>query len=190
MTEIPVNSVFPAGRPPQAPPDAPADGDFMGLFRSMHEHLGRIAQSLPSPALVRKAEAENVWSIDIDPVPIVIAGGFGVLDVPEFFSPNSGEHWDVHTVSCTGFTAGSVLGWLNLPAGAVNPANTISQQGALRVVFSSAGVNTYGKNQVHLRPTDRLVWVASGITVPAGGQVLVSLGATRVAEPYWGRYLI
>lgn len=187
MTEIPVSSIFPPSSPPASPPDP---GDWHGMFSGLHAHLGKIAGALPDPRAQRRAEGENVWAIDIDPVPIPLVAGFGILDLPQLLGPGLGEHWDVHVVSCTGHTAGTVLGWVNLPGPAVQVATPAAQQAALRVIFSSAGVNNYGKNQVHLRPQDRLTFVASGIVVPAGGQVLVSLGATRVAEPYWGRYLI
>lgn len=176
MTEI---AVFPQGAPPE-----PVPGDWHGMFTSLHLALHRIAHNLPDPRIRRREASQHVWSVEIDPVPVPIAAGFGVLDVPQFFRPSLGEHWDVHRISATGFTAGSVAAWVNLPSLAAGQAVLA---GALAASFPSAGVNTFGKAHCHLRGgNDRLVFVATGIT----GSVLVSMSATRVADEYWGEYLL
>jgi hypothetical protein len=184
MTEIPV---YPPGQAPDSSGGAAPD-TMHGLVAAIHGHLGRIADRLPDPRRIRAEEASHVWSVTMDPVPIALNGGFGVLDVPNQFSPQLGEHWDIHTISATGFTAGSVTGWVNLDGQQLTAASILNA--ALRFSASSAGYANFGKGQCHLRPQDRLTFVAAGITVPTGGQVLVSFEATRVADAYWGRYLI
>ena len=175
MTEI---AVFPPDFPTGEPP---AEGDWHGLWSGIHVSLGKIARNLPDPRSERRRKSNSVWSIRVDPVPIALTAGAGVLDLPQFFSPSLGEFWDVHTISATGFTAGTVQAWINMPT-----ISSAALQGALRVPFPAAGVNNFGKNQLHLRPQDRLVFVAAGIT----GSVLVSMDATRVSEEYWADYLL
>ena len=179
MTEIPI---FPAGAPEDVQPE-----DERGLLRGMHGFLGRIARNLPDPRHERLAAARSVYVITIDPVPMPVVGGagvgVGVLDVPQLFGPGMGTNWDVHSISATGFSAGIVNGWLNMPQIAVSQLS-----GALRVPFIAAGVNTFGKGQCWLRSTDRLVFVGTGLTAPTG-QVLVSLTATSVADEWVGKYL-
>jgi hypothetical protein len=182
MTEIPV---WPAGRAPDA---GEQQHDMAGIFAGLQVSLNRLSDNLDQARRIRAEEASHVWAITIDPIPVPLTAGFGVLDLPQLLSPGLGEHWDVHTISATGFTAGTVTGWINLQGQALTAASILS--GAVRFSASSAGFANYGKNQCHLRPQDKLVFVAAGITVPAGGQVLVSLDATRVADQYWGRYLI
>lgn len=183
MTAIPI---FPPG---PAPGPAPEPGDWHGLWTGVHNALHRIAGALPDPRTRRREAAQNVWSVDIDPTPMVPQQVAGVwyLDIPQLFSASLGEHWDVHVITATGYTAGSVSAWINVPVIAANGAVTA---GALRGSFPSAGLNNYGKGQCHLRANDRLVFIGTGIVVPAGGQVLISLSATRVADEYWGEYLL
>lgn len=181
MTEIPV---FPAGGPP---PAIPEPGEGPELLAALHRAIAGLGAKLPDPQRVRYDKAQNVWPVTIDPIPMVLAGGNGVLDIPQLLGPTLGHHWDVHLISATGYTAGLVQGWKNTPV--IGTAGTLTQ-GALRAPFTSAGVITFGKNHLPLRHGERLVFVATGITVPAGGQVLISLEATGMTEPYVGEYLV
>jgi hypothetical protein len=176
VTEIPI---YPAGRPPEPPPEP---GDWHGMFASLHNHLGRIAGNLPDPRRERMRRSQSVWSVTIDPVPVPLTSGAGVLDLPQLLGPGRGRNWAVHTISATGFTAGTVSGWVNVPVIASGvPA------GALRAPFTAAGVLNFGKGQLNLRGgQDRLVFIAAGIT----GTVLISLEAIAVADEYWSDYLI
>ena len=176
MTEIPI---FPAGGPP---PDIaePAPGDWAGLFHGIHLHLGKIARNLPDPRRVRLEDAQNVDVYRLDPIPIQLAGGNGVLD-DNRFGPPLGRRFDVHTISATGFTAGSVSGWINLPSLA-----TGVPQGALRAPFTQAGVLNWGKAQLALRYGEGITFIATNIV----GSVIISMDATVVAEEYWGRYVL
>lgn len=169
--------------PPDMPQEIPPPGDWLGLITGLHMHLGKIARNLPDPRVIRREKSQAIWTAHVDPVPMMLTAGAGVLDVPQFFRPSLGEYWDVHSVSATGFTAGTVGGWLNLPAA----ANTAAPQGALRCPFPAAGVQTFGTGNLALKGmSDRLVFIASGIT----GSVLISMSYTRVAEEYWGDYLL
>jgi hypothetical protein len=181
VTEIPIY-----GAAEIAPEHVPEGGERGGSWERMLQVWDKIARNLPDPRRERLEAARGIYPVRIDPTPVVLAGGFGVLDIPQFFSPGMGSCWDVHTVSATGFTAGTVGAWLNLPAG---PANLANLQGALRASFIQAGVQNFGKAQCWLRSTDRLVFVATGITVPANGQVLVSFDATNVDDEWVGKYL-
>lgn len=176
MTEIPVFPAGQAGSPPDLEP-----GDWAGLFGRLHEVIGKLASRVPDPLHERRDRSQKIWSVRIDPVPIPIVAGSGILDQPAFFSPNLGEYWDVHTISATGFTAGTVTAWINLPQLAAS-----ALQGALRFSATSAGFANYGKMQLHLRPSDRLVFLATGIT----GNPIVSVDATRVSEDYWSTYVL
>ena len=178
MTEI---AIYPEGGPPE---NVPEPGDWHGMFAGIHAHLGRIARNLPDPRRVRLEKARGVWPVRIDPVPIPITGGVGILDLPQMFGPQLGIQWDVHTISATGYTAGQVSGWINLPSLA-NVAGGPS--GALRFSASAAGFANYGKNQLWLRHGDRLVFIATGIT---GTNILISLDATAMQDQFVGEYLL
>lgn len=178
MTEIPV--FFPEAEPGGPVPEP---GDWHGLFTGLHLSLGRIASNLPDPRRIRLEKARSVWPVRIDPIPVQISGGVGILDLPQQLGPGLGYNWDVHTISATGFTAGTVSGWINLPSLANVAAGPA---GALRAPFTAAGVINYGKNQLFLRQGERLVFIATGIT----GSVLVSLDATSLTDEYVGEYLL
>lgn len=181
MTEIPI---FPGGAPENPGEIAePADGDFFGLFRGIHQHLARIGNNLPDPRRTRLEKGRAVWPVRVDPVPVPLVGGVGFLDAANLFGPGLGYNWDVHTISATGYTAGLVSGWINLPASALL-APTL--QGALRAPFQAAGVLNWGKGQLWLRQGERITFVATGIT----GTVLVSLDGTSVADAYVGEYFL
>lgn len=181
MTEIPV---FPPG---MAPEQIAEPGQGEEWWRPLHRAITGIGPTFARNRMAERLEAaQNIYPVTIDPVPIVLSGGNGVLDLPQLFGPTLGHFWDVHLISATGYTAGLVQGWKNLPA--IATGGTTSQ-GALRAPFASAGVLTFGKNHCPLRHGEHLVFVATGITVPAGGQVLVSLEATGMTDPYVGEYL-
>ena len=172
MTEI---AVFP---PDMAEPE-PEDNE--GMWRGIYRYLRKISRNTLDPKIVRRDLAQHIWSITIDPIPIQIAAGAGFLDLPQQLGPGVGEMWDVSLIAAQGFTAGSVLGYKNMPAIASGAA-----QGALRAPFPAAGVLTFGKSQLPLRHGERLSFVATGIT----GAVLISGEAVRVAEEYWAEYLL
>jgi hypothetical protein len=178
LTEIPV--FFPEAEPPGPVPEP---GDWHGMFTGISVGLGRIARNLPDPRRIRLEKARAVWSVRVDPTPIQLAAGAGILDLPQTFGPGLGYNWDVHTISATGFTAGTVSGWINVPSLA-NLAG--GPAGALRAPFTAAGVLNFGKNQLFLRHGERLVFIASGIT----GSVLISFDATSLTDEYVGEYLL
>jgi len=178
LTEIPV--FFPEAEPPGPVPEP---GDWHAMFTGLHVSLGRIARNLPDPRRIRLEKARAVWPVRVDPTPVPLVAGAGFLDLPQMFGPGLGYNWDIHTISATGFTAGTVSAWINLPSLA-NLAG--GPQGALRFAATSAGFANYGKNQCFLRHGERLVFVATGIT----GSVLVSVDATSLTDEYVGEYLV
>jgi hypothetical protein len=180
MTEIPI---FPSGSPPVPITETDLqEGDYWGLFSRLAADLRGWRQNLPDPRRERLEATQNVWSLPIDPVPIPLSGGAGVLDVPQLFGPQVGVMWDIHGISATGFTAGTVSAWVNMPAITGPGVNA----GALRAPFPQAGLSNWGKGQNPLRHGERLVFVAAGIT----GQAIIALNVTAVTEPYWSKYLL
>jgi hypothetical protein len=179
MTEI---AVFPYGTPPDPIPE-PGDVDTLeGLLRGLHRTFGRVAARLPDPHREHLLMTQQVYPVTIDPVPIPIVAGAGILDPMQAFGPTLGEHWDVHCIAVTGFTAGTVIAVINQPAGTSGGAVRYQQ-----VAPAGAPYQFYGKAQLWLRGnSDRLVFIASGIT----GQPLVSMSATRIGDLYSGRYLL
>ena len=174
MTEIPV---YPGGAPDDVPgmQGEPPGGYLAGIHAILH----RAANRLPDPRNVRNEKNRAIWPVRVDPIPMALTGGAGVLDLPNSFSPSMGYNWDVHSISATGFTVGTVSGWINVPSIASG-----APAGALRAPFPSAGVLTWGKGQLWLRQGERLAFIGLGIT----GIVLISLDATQIADEWVGEY--
>src|SRR5258708_8385135 len=150
LTEIRV--FFPGAGPPGPVPEP---GDWHAMFTGLHVSLGRIARNLPDPRRIRLEKARAVWPVRVDPTPVPLVAGAGFLDLPQMFGPGLGYNWDIHTISATGFTAGTVSAWTNLPS---LPNLPRRPPGALLFPPTSAGLANYGKNQCFLRHGERLVF--------------------------------
>jgi hypothetical protein len=103
MTEI---QVFPAGAPP-VPLDEPGDS-LEQILASLHVSIGRLANRLPDPQHMLSNEAQALYPVRIDPIPIPpVAPGSttGLLDMPQMLRPLLGQNWDIHTISATGIAA-------------------------------------------------------------------------------------
>jgi len=83
---------------------------------------------------------------------VPLSAGAGTLDggANASLTPPRGMIWSVRRLSATGFTAGSVTGYINQ----LEPV----------APFPNPAVFTFGRGEVLLQPGDRLVFVATGIT--------------------------
>jgi hypothetical protein len=186
VTEIPV---YPPGEAPGAGSGVSAGAQLsvgpVDMLARLELSLGKMTAKMERDYQRRVQYSLAVTPIIIDPVPMVlVSAGVYALDPPQLFRPTMGRYWDVHVCTAEGFTAGTVQGRLNIPAGA-------AQVGGLTFPFSAAGQLTYGKGQVLLRGNgDRIVFFASGITLATGfAAPLISLRATAVLDPWIGEYL-
>jgi hypothetical protein len=113
------------------------------------------------------------WQV-IHPIKIQLpaATANGTINYPDQSGPNPGYVWDIHKVIVgSGMTAGSVAMY--------------SQGGAFQeYVFSSAGLLTYGKNQLPLWGNDWLTFVVTNLT----GTVNVFLGGLEMEAWYYPEY--
>jgi hypothetical protein len=105
---------------------------------------------------------------------MTLSGSAGTISQPNLHGPRTGQVWDVHSVTVTGFTAGTVTAYLNSTAG-----DTV-------LVFSTPGVYQMGKAQLILQASDYLVFGATSIT----GTVTVQVAGVELARDLLGEYLI
>lgn len=129
-----------------------------------------LAAQMENDRAERQCIAQAIHPFKVPGIPVPSSG---TLDQPNLLGPRTGQYWDIHRISCTGFSAGSVTAYLN------------SAFGDEVETFAAAGIIKYGKAQQMLTAGDRLVFVATGIT----GSVVVSFGGTEIAAPYIGYYL-
>jgi hypothetical protein len=96
----------------------------------------------------------------------------GTVNYPDQAGPQSGFVWDVHKVIVgPAMTAGSI--------------SMFSQGGGFQeYVFTSAGLLTYGKNQLPLWGNDWLIFVVTGLT----GTVNIYLGGLEMEAWYYPEY--
>ena len=121
---------------------------------------------------------QRLWSA-IRPIPGIavpaITSSSGTADYPELLAPRTGYWWDVKSVTCATFTAGSV----NLYAGQ-------QADSELRFVFPTAGTYTFGTGQLLVPPGQRLIFTAVSVT----GNVTPSLTVFEIAAWALPAYLM
>lgn len=115
-----------------------------------------------------------VRPVYITGIPMTLSGGDGTLNVPNMLGPATGRYWDVHRITVSGFTAGTVTVYDSSTAG-----DTL-------LIIASAGSQFLGKAQMLLAPQRTLVFSASGIT----GTVAVSMAMTEIEARWIGDYLL
>jgi hypothetical protein len=121
--------------------------------------------------------AQSVHPFSIPPMPMPITSSAGTLNIPNILGPQTGNYWDVHRISVTGFSAGTVSVYLG-------------QNGAeLLAVFSTAGVLLNGKAQILLNGNDAMYFAGTSITA-ATGYVTVSVAGVEIAASCIGDYLL
>jgi hypothetical protein len=105
--------------------------------------------------------------------PQAALSGSGTFDAADLLGPHDPYWWDLRLFAAWGFTAGTVTIYKNATAG--------QQIGAL-----SAPGNITWSSQKLLRPRDRIIVVAAGIT----GNVQFSLEAIEVESRWLPEYLM
>jgi hypothetical protein len=99
-----------------------------------------------------------------DPVPLqqvplacpqFAGGGSGGLDYPDNLKAKTGYYWAVRRLALTGWSAGSVIVYVN---------GTVAAPGEPVALCPVPAVLTYGRGELLLNPDDRLIVVATGIT--------------------------
>ena len=83
---------------------------------------------------------------------ISLAGGAGTYDAADQLQAKAGYCWSIRRITAQGFSAGTVTVYRNSTAG--EPI----------MPFPVAAVNTIGRGELMLMPTDRMIWQATGIT--------------------------
>lgn len=107
---------------------------------------------------------------EIAPVQVPLTAGAGTLDAPALLAPVRGDMWSVRRLTLWGYTAGTVTVTLN----------------GLEPLFSgNPAMNTYGRGEVLLTASDKLVVTASGIT----GNVFIAGRADSFETWYLPFYL-
>lgn len=129
----------------------------------------------------RQQVAQAIHPFTIPPMPITITSSAGSLFLPNITGPQLGNYWDVHRISVTGYTAGTVAVYLN-QANAELVANFVTPASGPIV-----GTQFYGKGHIVLGGNDSLYFNATGIT-SAAGFLTVSFAGVEIAAPYIGYY--
>ena len=97
---------------------------------------------------------------------ITITGGVGTYDQPDALQAKTGYVWGIRRLTVQGFSAGTVTayrnGYLN-PVTGLNPGEPICP-------YPVPAVNTFGRGEQLLMPSDRVCFGATGVTA-ASGQV-------------------
>jgi len=167
-----------------------AQASLAEVMASLQLGIGRLTARLDQDAERRRKLTLAIAPIVVDPIPMNISGGNGFLDVPQMLGPTMGRYWDVQSITCEGFSAGSVRGYIN---GVQIPTVSGFLAGRLIAPFPQDGVLTLGSGPpCMLRGTgkDRLVFAATGITLRTGfAQVMISLEGTQVLDEWIGEYL-
>lgn len=161
-----------------------APGTEAALSFEFAASLGISIDGLTNELRQARKRAENIAQLihpfTIPPMAMTITGsagsGTGTLNLPNILGPQTGQYWDVHRISCTGFSAGTVSVYLNQ-----NNADLVA-------VFSSAGVLLNGKAQIILGGNDNLYFSAASATA-ASGYITISIAGTEIAAPLIGEYL-
>jgi hypothetical protein len=153
------------------------DGGFsLRVFADLGASLGRVADEM---AHKRQMDA-RLWQA-VRPLPGIVVPQItttnGLLDMPELLSPRDGYWWDVKTVTCATFTAGSVNVYLG---------GTGAEDSHLALVFTTAGTYQMGTGQLLVPPGERLIVKAVAVT----GNVSTWLTAVEVAAWALPAYLM
>lgn len=120
---------------------------------------GRIERKLDYESRWRERVAQAVTQLDFalgDSIPL--SGGNGTLDVADKFAAKTGFMWGVRRITARGWTAGTVTAYKNSVNGEPvtpwpDPAGS-----------AGGGVFTFGRGELLLKPGDRLIFQAAGIT--------------------------
>jgi hypothetical protein len=129
------------------------------LQASLSVALGRVSSALEYESRWRQRVAQAVTQLDFaigDSIPLT--GGNGTLDVADKFAVKTGYIWSVRRLTARGWTAGTVTAYRNSILG--EPVAPWTDPGG----SAGGAVFTYGRGHQLLKPGDRLVFQAAGIT--------------------------
>jgi hypothetical protein len=134
---------------------AVSDGSGAGLqfLAQISASLGGIASQLSSVASRREKLLQCLRQVPFA-CGVTLTAGAGTTDTPDTLSAKTGYNWSVRRITATGFSAGTVTMYRNSALGEIMvswPAGT-------------PGTFTFGRAEMLLEPTDRLIFVAAGIT--------------------------
>ena len=139
-----------------------AIGELTAEIRAQNRDRQRLAQALRQGPITAAA--------------MTLAGGAGVIDLPDLLAVKTGYYWSVRRLTLTGWTAGSVTVALNA---------TAALGGEPVAPFPTPAVFTYGRGELLMHPGDRLVISATGIT----GSVILD-GAADIFEQWYLPYYL
>jgi hypothetical protein len=114
--------------------------------------LGRVADGLDREARWRQRQAEVIRQIPLTAPQMPLAGGAGILDSVDNLAVKTGYCWGIRRLTLSGFTAGTAVVYNS------------SVFGEPLVPYPQAATFTFGRGEVLLKPGDRLVVQATGIS--------------------------
>jgi hypothetical protein len=154
------------------------DVDGVGMFVQLGAQLGRVATALERQQADAMRLGQVIREVPITSPQIQISAGAGQLDEPDLLEAKTGYCWSIRRLTAWGYTAGSVEVFKN------------SANGELMFPFPSQGVATFGRGEQRLMPGDRLVFVASGITLSGAYTGIQIGGAADCFESWYLPYYI
>lgn len=156
---------------PTANPDSDDGGSFTGA--AVELILGKLDQMA---AESRQAHPRIPWQA-CHPIwltgQVPLSAGAGTLNQGNLYGPEGGYWWDLRTISVWGFTAGTVIVYLNAVGG--------------EELGSTTGPGQFNWSaQELLGPQDNIITQASGVT----GSVNVIIRAIEVKTEWLPEYLM
>lgn len=121
--------------------------------------LGRIADRLDRESRWRERIAQAVTQLDFaigDSIPLT--AGAGTLDLADKFAAKTGYMWSVRRLTARGWIAGTATAYRNSTNG--EPVAPWPDPGG----SAGGAVFTFGRGELLLKPGDRLIFSATGIT--------------------------
>jgi hypothetical protein len=163
----------------QAEPGIALDAGFFVNFKASIDAL------TAETARLRKRQdrlSQGIHPFIVGPMPLTITSNAGTLAIPNLLGPQMSNYWDIHRISVTGYSAGTIAVYLGQNNGDL-VANFVTPSAG-----SIVGCQYFGKAHILLSGNDSLYFGASGITA-AGGYLTVSLSGVEIAADLIGDYL-
>lgn len=151
-------------------------------------HLGSIRQLMEQERADRLSRAAAKLQL-IRPIPLIpvpqITSTNGTADYPELCSPRTGWWWDVHRVTVNTFSAGTVNLYLTAGGSGGGTGGALADTNQV-YAFTTKGTLTFGKGQLLVPASLRLVFSAAGIT----GNASPAIGVTEIHQSALADYLL
>lgn len=147
-------------------------GPEVSAFAAIGASLGRVAAMMEDREARRRKLFESIHQVPIGPQNIAITAGAGNLDQVEAFGPKAGYMWSVRRLTCSGYSAGTVVCYRNgtITGGALVGGEPVAP-------FPAAGVLTFGRGELLLDQNDVLIFAATGVTLNSGAAGIQVNGA-------------